>query len=156
VSKPGPGLSQDISLLAQLAVLTAQAAKRITLLARQPSLRWPSSRSACLIQPWMVAAHGSNSLASASTLRPVRASSTICPLNSAGYGFLVLGMKNTLLHKRKSALQTGELQGASTVTFTNLQFLCTFSLPICTELLQTIATFAAKYDQVHVISASPF
>ena len=31
----------------------------------------------------------------------------ICSLNSAGYGFLVLGIKNTLLHKRKSVHQTG-------------------------------------------------
>jgi len=34
--------------------------------------------TACLIQPWMVAAHGSNSLARSSTLRPARAKAMIC------------------------------------------------------------------------------
>ena len=58
----------------------------------RPSLRRPPSRSACLTQPWIVAAHGSNSLARSTTLRPARASATICSLNSGGYGFLVFGI----------------------------------------------------------------
>ncbi|MEM7667446.1 MAG: hypothetical protein AAF250_16490, partial [Pseudomonadota bacterium] len=42
-----------------------------------------------------------------STLRPARANATSCSLNSAGYRFLVLGMKNTLLLEAKSVHQTG-------------------------------------------------
>ncbi|MBD3662562.1 hypothetical protein H9Q16_01360 [Sulfitobacter sp. TSTF-M16] len=55
----------------------------------------------------MFAAQGSNSRAKLSTLRPARASATIRSLYSVGYGFLVLGMKNTLLHQVKSVRQTG-------------------------------------------------
>ena len=38
---------------------------------------------------------------------PARASTTIRALNAAGYGVLVLGIENTLLHQRKSAHKTG-------------------------------------------------
>ena len=50
----------------------------------------PSSRSACLIHVRIVQYEGSNSSASSCTLRPARASSTICRRNSGGYGGRVL------------------------------------------------------------------
>lgn len=60
-----------------------------------------------LTHSWIVAAQSSYYRAKLSTLRPVRISATICSLNPAGYGVLVLGMKNTLLHQVKSVHQTG-------------------------------------------------
>ena len=50
-----------------------------------PSLRRPSSRSACLTQFRMVCSVGSNSRASEPGLRPLRTNSMICSLYSGGY-----------------------------------------------------------------------
>ena len=57
-----------------------------------PSLRPPSSRSACLTQLRIVCSDGSNSRASDRTLRPLGTSSTICCLHSGGYRPLLSAM----------------------------------------------------------------
>ncbi len=51
----------------------------------RPSLRRPSSRSACSTQRRIAVADGSNSFASRSGLRPARTNSTIRALNSGAY-----------------------------------------------------------------------
>jgi len=56
---------------------------------------------------------GSNSLARSSTLRPVWAKATICSLNSAGYGFLVLGIWTLSSKGQSVSIKPGELQLAT-------------------------------------------
>ena len=53
----------------------------------------------------IAAARGSYSRTRQSTLRPVRTGAAVCSLNSAGYGFFVLGMKNTFILQVKSVHQ---------------------------------------------------
>ena len=54
--------------------------------------RQPASRPACVTQFRMAWADGSNSRAKSSGVRPARTRSTICCLNTAGYGGLVFGI----------------------------------------------------------------
>jgi len=68
-----------------------------------------------LIQPWIVAAHGSNSLAKSLTLRPLRTNAAICSLNSAGYGFLVLGVRTLSSHSQTVSIKPGECHEHSLV-----------------------------------------
>ncbi len=69
----------------------------------------PASIPACLIQPAIVAAHGSNSRAKLSTLRPDLANAMIWSLKSAGYGVLVLGMWTPSYESRFVSTEPGEL-----------------------------------------------
>ena len=76
-----------------------------------PSALRPSSRSASLTHSRIVQYDGSNSLASSATLRPARASSTICRRNSDGYGGLLLGIVDSSRVSRKVSTETGQVQG---------------------------------------------
>src|SRR5579862_5387638 len=78
-----------------------------------PSLRLPPSRSACATQLLIDWAVGSNSRDSSSGVRPARTSSTICWRNSGGYGFLVLGIVDSFLHKIQVSTKPGQLQELS-------------------------------------------
>ena len=62
-----------------------------------PSLRRPSSRSACLTQFRIAPDEGSNSFANSSIDRPDRTKSTICRRNSGGYGACVPGIVDSSL-----------------------------------------------------------
>jgi len=74
-----------------------------------PSLRRPSSRSACVSQLRMVWAEGSNSLASSSGVRPARTSSMICRRNSGGYGGRDFGIVDSFLPKDRVSTKPGQL-----------------------------------------------
>jgi hypothetical protein len=57
-----------------------------------PSLRRPSSRSACLTQFRIAPSEGSNSRANSPGVLPDRTNSTICRRDSGGYGSCALGI----------------------------------------------------------------
>ena len=96
-SEPGRGFCKDLPLLSQLPILAAQSSDLLPLLVIRPSLRRPSSRSACRIQIRIAWADGSNSRDNSWGVRPARTSSTICRLNSGGYGECDLGHRSILL-----------------------------------------------------------
>lgn len=77
-----------------------------------PSLRRPSSRSACLTQLRIDCAEGSNSRARWSGLRPDRTRSTICCRYSAGYGGLDLGVVGTSSYKEEVSTKPGQAHGS--------------------------------------------
>ncbi len=80
-------------------VLFAKAAEVIAFVVPR-KIGPPSASAIRLLDPdQIVLAQGANSCARLSTLRPARASATNCSLNAVRYGFLVLGMKNTLIHQ---------------------------------------------------------
>ena len=66
---------------------------------------------ACLTQPAIVPAQGSNSRAKLPTLRPARASAMIRSLKSEGYAFLVLGRWTPSYDSQNVPTEPGELHG---------------------------------------------
>ena len=92
LSEPGCRLWEDVALLSQLPVLAAKAPKLVSLFAAQDVCSSIAIAIDYRIQPWIVAAHGSNSRARSLALLPALCSSTICCRKAAGYGVLVLGI----------------------------------------------------------------
>ena len=79
----------------------------------RPSLRPPSSRSACRTQFRMDCAVGSNSRESSSGVRPARTNSIICCLKSGEYGLRVRGIVDSSFPKGEVSTKPGQLQRCS-------------------------------------------
>jgi len=103
-----PWLCQDLPLLAQPTYLQPQPAQLLTLRCRLPSLRRPSSRSACATQLRIDCAEGSNSLARWYGLRPDRTSSRIGCRYSEGYRLLLLDIVGTSSAKDQVSTKPGQ------------------------------------------------
>src|SRR5882724_4229696 len=72
-----------------------------------PSLRLPSSRSACRTQFQIECADGSNCRDNSAGVRPDRTSSTILRRNSAGYGERLFAIVNSSLRRAYSPKRSG-------------------------------------------------